>query len=160
MLLIFYPELFGFISPQPTHILYFHVGILSRMRIARQSFFSSDTSDSVVVEKGSYYVRISGKCKYTFIKAVNNSDYNMSTAITIKPGKTIEIMQTKKHNYARWYKIKLTSNKKITYWSNYPEYVYIYNLAAALYPVGKNLWVAYIYPCADKGGHYHNRCEN
>lgn len=84
-----------------------------------------DTSSGTlgfVLYSGTYYIRMydgkeSGKVKFSTKKAatVNKPNYCMGKAITVKAGKKVEIAQTKRDNYHRWYRIKLPNTQTITF---------------------------------------------
>ena len=59
----------------------------------------------------------SGQVKFSAIKAVavNKPNYCLGRAITVKAGKKVEIAQTKRDNYYRWYRIKLPNTQSITF---------------------------------------------
>ena len=79
-------------------------------------------SDAFVLYSGTYYIQMydgkeSGKVKFSTKKPVtiNKPNYCMGKAITVKAGKKVEIAQTKRDNYYRWYKIKLLKTQSITF---------------------------------------------
>lgn len=79
-------------------------------------------SGGFVLYSGTYYIwmydnKESGKVKFSAKKAVtvNKPNYCMSKAITAKAGKRVEIAQTKRDNYYRWYRIKLPKTQSITF---------------------------------------------
>ncbi len=63
------------------------------------------------------------KVKFSTKKAVsvNKPNYCMGKAVTVKAGKKVEIAQTKRDNYHRWYRIKLPKTQSITF-SGISEY--------------------------------------
>ncbi len=90
------------------------------------------SSDSVktynfVLPKGTYFLRGYEKYrfKYQFIKYKNKANYKASKAVWLKAGKKTAVVQSRGHNYDRWYKIKLTKKKRVTVWG--PEDVAIYD---------------------------------
>ena len=79
-------------------------------------------SDAFVLYSGTYYIQMydrkeSGNVKFSTKKAVtvNKPNYCMGRAITVKAGKKVEIAQTKRDNYYRWYRIKLSKTQSITF---------------------------------------------
>ena len=75
-----------------------------------------------VLYSGTYYIQMydrkeSGKVLYSTKKtaAINKPNYCVSKAVTVKSGKKVEIAQTKKDNYTRWYRIKLKDTQSITF---------------------------------------------
>lgn len=84
-----------------------------------------DTSSGTlgfVLYSGTYYINMydgkeSGQVKFSTKKAVivNKPNYCMGRAITVKAGKRVEIAQTKRDNYYRWYRIKLSNTQSITF---------------------------------------------
>ena len=84
-----------------------------------------DTSSGTlgyVLYPGTYYIQMydgkeSGKVKFSTKKpvTVNKPNYCMGKAITVKAGKKVEIAQTKRDNYYRWYRIKLPKTQSITF---------------------------------------------
>ena len=84
-----------------------------------------DTSSGTlgfVLYSGTYYINMydgkeSGQVKFITKKAVtiNKPNYCMGRAITVKARKKVEIAQTKRDNYYRWYRIKLSNAQSITF---------------------------------------------
>ena len=90
-----------------------------------------------VLYKGTYYLKMYDwdkkvKVKFTSkeVAPINKPNYCMSKAINLKAGKTATYAQTRKNNYPRWYKIKLTSPQTIKV---YYTYRYIMHLNYELY---------------------------
>lgn len=86
-----------------------------------RTYLSANTKNkNIAVEKGTYYLNVSsGSWKYTFKAAVNKDNYRMGKALALKAGATVRICQSPKMNYGRWYKVTLTSKKKLYYATNY-----------------------------------------
>ena len=70
------------------------------------------------IEKGTYYFKVEGvkKIKYQFVKEPYKTNYCAGKAIELKKNKTIDIVNTPKNTYDRWYKIKLTKKQVLKYW--------------------------------------------
>ena len=75
------------------------------------------------VSKGTYLVKVtdfskdgSGKLtiSYTYQKITQPTNYTIGRSAAVASGKKVMIYQTQQNNFDRWYKIKLTSNKKIS----------------------------------------------
>jgi len=76
-------------------------------------------SKSVSVEAGTYYLQVSdGTAKYKFYAAPSAPNYCSAKATKLTLGKATKVMLTPKTNYARWYKVSLTTAKKIAYRAN------------------------------------------
>lgn len=88
---------------------------------------------TVALAKGTYYLYAENeytydynkdvekyfhKFKYTFKQVNYGSNYCMSRASSLKANNTINVIQTKKKNYSRWYKIALPKNQKLTVYTN------------------------------------------
>lgn len=78
-------------------------------------------SSAFVLYSGTYYIRPYDDSERTKIKfsarkvaTVNKPNYCLGKAITVKSGKKVEIAQTRKSNYTRWYRINLPKTKTIT----------------------------------------------
>ena len=85
---------------------------------AKTISYRSDNK-SVSVEKGTYYMNVSsGTAKYKFTAAPSATNYSVSKAVSLASGKTAKVMLTPKTNFARWFKISLSSKKKIAYSAN------------------------------------------
>ena len=77
--------------------------------------------DKIPVDKGTYYFGSDDydiRFKYSFQSVPMPKNYCAKKAVKLKAGKTVTAWITKQHYYCRWYKIKLTKKKKITFWSN------------------------------------------
>ena len=79
--------------------------------------------DAFVFYPGTYYLQMydeeeTGKVKISIKKAalINKANYCLNKAINLKAGKKAEIAQTKKINYDRWYRIKLTKKQIISFY--------------------------------------------
>ena len=80
---------------------------------------SGKKSVNVVLPKGIYYFGLrydSTAFKYKFTKYVTKANYKGTKALWWGANKKIAIVQTPGHNFERWYKIKVTKNKRITIW--------------------------------------------
>jgi len=76
-------------------------------------------SKSVAVEAGTYYLNVSdGTARYKFYAAPSAPNYCVAKAAALAAGKSAKIMVTPRTNYARWYKISLTTKKKIAVQAN------------------------------------------
>ena len=74
---------------------------------------------SVAVEAGTYYLEVeSGKAKYTYKAMPTQTNYSIYKATSLAASTKATAMFTPKRNYARWYKIKNPSLKKISIYSN------------------------------------------
>ena len=83
---------------------------------------------SVVVDKGTYYLRLSsGKCKYIFKAATTQTNYCADKAKKLKAKKTAKMFFTSKNNFSRWYKITLSKKQKIRIEFNHSRDVVLYN---------------------------------
>lgn len=78
-------------------------------------------SSAFVLYSGTYYITPYDDSERTKIKfstknatTVNKPNYCLGKAITVKSGKKVEIAQTRKSNYTRWYRINLPKTKTIT----------------------------------------------
>ena len=103
-------------------------------------YFAFHHSDNKIVkyalDKGIYYLRLeakgftaNSKCKvkYSFKKAAFAKNYCASKAAKLSKNKTVQIAQTPKNHYCRWYKIVLTKKQAITFFTNQGSYVRIYD---------------------------------
>ncbi len=91
---------------------------------------SSTKTISVGVKKGTYYLKCGyggAKAKYTFTAVKRKANYSKKTAVSLKSGKKVNIVQTNDYNYSRWYKIKTTSKKYIKVASKTPVYIELYD---------------------------------
>lgn len=78
----------------------------------------------VPVSKGTYYIRLNDDsyfglaghayAKYTFTSIKQGTNYCMAKALTLKSGSYKKIYQTPKYSFDRFFKIKLTTARKIT----------------------------------------------
>ena len=78
-------------------------------------------SDGVVLYSGIYYIKMGDwdeKASVRFTQrtanTINKPNYCKNKAITMKKNKKYMVSQTKKENYKRWYKIKLTGSQIIS----------------------------------------------
>jgi len=83
---------------------------------------NSSSLKAISVDKGTYYLKVSGKCRVVYVKANNKVNYSMSTALSLNASTGVRVVQTPFYNYSRWYKIKTTSKKKIRYYANTVEH--------------------------------------
>jgi len=92
-----------------------------------QSMFSGKGSCSTALVKGVYYLNMvtvgpedepRAKGMVTVKKAVNKSNFSLGGAVSLKAGKKLEIAQTPRNCYDRWYKIKLTRRQTVTVRTN------------------------------------------
>lgn len=79
----------------------------------------------MVLYRGTYYLMMydggnTAQVKFTKkdVKSTNKQNYCLQNAVLLKAGKKAEFAQTKKYNYHRWYKIKLTKSQPITLYGN------------------------------------------
>lgn len=95
--------------------------------------YTSDKKVTVkyAVAKGTYYLKgrsyYNYKYKYTFTKAVNKTNYTASKALNLKANSEVVIVNTPMNGYDRWYKIKLTKKKAITYWRTGSSTINLYD---------------------------------
>lgn len=70
-----------------------------------------------VLPKGVYYINIDGdtrtNLKWTFTKVASKANYCKAKAQTISAGKTYTLVSKYEYDHYRWYKVKLTSRKKL-----------------------------------------------
>ena len=85
----------------------------------------SNSTDQIIVDKGTYYFEGSGPVKYTFTAVKPLKNYCRKKAAKLNAGKTIAVCMSRINWYARWYKIKLKKKKAITYWTNDNDDIYI-----------------------------------
>ena len=88
------------------------------------------TAIQFAVDKGTYYVRDvreAGSFKYTFTPNNPQKNYSLKKAKKLNANKTVTDCLSRNNYYCRWYKIRLSKKKRITFWSNNGEYVRIYN---------------------------------
>lgn len=76
-----------------------------------------------ILYRGTYYIKAQAYGSYSGIKITKKAvkdtgNYCVSKAITMKKNKKYEVAQTIKHNYMRWYKIKLTKSQVISIITN------------------------------------------
>lgn len=90
-------------------------------RVAYGDIEETAGSSAFVLYSGTYYIRPYDdsertKIKFSTKKAtnINKPNYCLGKAITVKSGMKVEIAQTKKSNYTRWYRINLPKTKTIT----------------------------------------------
>ena len=89
-----------------------------------ETVFASFGTESikVPVSKGTYYIRLQSKVdfggkayvKYKFTSVKQPTNYCIAKALTLKSGSYKKIYQTPKYSFDRFFKIKLTTAKKIT----------------------------------------------
>ena len=108
---------------------------------------TSSGSGGFALYTGTYYIQMYdekewGKVLFSTKKAaaINKPNYCISKAVTIKAKKKVEIAQTRKNNYTRWYRIKLNDTQSITF-SGLSEYNF------TLYDRNLNK-----ISCSDRGG--------
>ena len=84
------------------------------------SYSSEKKEDYIAVEKGTYYIAVSGddnaeyRIRYTFYVNPNKLSYTKKKAISLKRGKTVHPVfytKDKKKTYQSWYKIKVPTKK-------------------------------------------------
>lgn len=84
----------------------------------------------LVLYRGTYYIYMKdydNKVKVKFLKkanTINKQNYCISKAITMTKNKKYEYSQSKKINFTRWYKIKLTKSQEISIVGYDSEYGY------------------------------------
>lgn len=88
----------------------------------------------IALYPGTYYIRMydeaeKAQVKVTSkpVKKVNKTNYCLDKVITLKPNKTVEIAQTKRNHYPRWYKIKLKKSQYIQIMGDIREYYDLYD---------------------------------
>ena len=90
-----------------------------------QNYSSSEkrtVTKKLAVSKGTYYLKFTGlyynfssqQVKCTFTSITQPKNYCIAKAKTLKRGKTTTIYNTQKYSFDRYFKITLTSAKKIT----------------------------------------------
>ena len=98
-------------------------------------YYDSGKQAVFTLDKGTYYLRViskdgtNGKCKvkYGFKKATFSKNYCASKVAKLSKKKTIQIAQTSKNHYSRWFKIVLTKKQAITFFTNQGSYVSIFD---------------------------------
>ncbi len=72
------------------------------------------------LDKGAYYIMAPAKVKfkYTITKRTFGGNYSRAKSSSLAKNVKRNITQTSLHNYARWYKIKLTAKQRVTVWTN------------------------------------------
>jgi len=95
---------------------------------------TSSGSNAFVFYSGTYYIRMynekkTGKAKITTQKAsaINKTNYCIGKAIALKAGKKVKIAQTKRFNYDRWYKFKVTKKQVISFYGLYESNFTLYD---------------------------------
>ena len=94
-----------------------------------------DKKVTYALDRGTYYLRVEAeggskakcKAKYSFKKAAFAKNYCASKAAKLGKIKTVQIAQTPKNHYVRWYKIVLKKKQAITYFTNDGDIVNIYD---------------------------------
>ena len=125
-------------------------------RVASTRIEETTGSSAFVLYSGTYYIILSDDSERTKIKfstknatTVNKPNYCLGKAITVKSGKKVEIAQTTKSNYTRWYRINLPKTKTITLSFTGNDYDYFLNSNFTLYD--RNLNSLY---CTERKGAY------
>jgi len=90
---------------------------------------SSSGKDALVLYSGTYYIKMYDYNERTKVKIttkpatkLNQSSFCMANASSLKAGKKAEFAQTRKFNYSRWFKIKLTKAQVITFYGRLGYY--------------------------------------
>ena len=125
-------------------------------RVAYTDIEETTGSSAFVLYSGTYYIILSDDSERTKIKfsakkvaTVNKPNYCLGKAITVKSGKKVEIAQTRKSNYTRWYRINLPKTKTITLSFTCNGYGYFSDSNFTLYD--RNLNSLY---CTERKGAY------
>lgn len=81
----------------------------------------SSGSKGIVLYKGTYYIKMYDSKEKTQVKitsktvqSINKENYSVSRATILAKNKKMEIAQTKRDHYTRWYRIKLTKSQTIS----------------------------------------------
>ena len=123
-------------SKSETAIPYYEILNSKKHVFSDQSFvdggFDGSETIKVAVSKGTYYIHYFGDedcdtacVKYTFTPIKQKTNYCKAKVITLKRGKTTKIYQTPKYGFDRYYKIRLSTARKITVYSG--SYVDIFD---------------------------------
>ena len=87
--------------------------------------YYGDKTIKVAVSKGTYYIHFFGDegcdtacVKYTFTSIKQKTNYCKAKAITLKAKTKVKFYQTPKYGFDRYFKIKLSTKKKITVYSD------------------------------------------
>ena len=87
---------------------------------AVKTISSGKKTNYCVLKRGTYYLGVydATSLKWTFTRAGNPTNYCRAKAASLSRGKNKTVVFNYKYEYARWYKFKITTKKKITLYIN------------------------------------------
>ena len=119
--------------------IYMKANTNSSYRVAGTSAATKGKSwtEKIALEPGTYYLSFYNvaKTKLDLVTSPNKANYCRSKAQALKAGTAVTIVQTPDTDYDRWYKVSLTTAKKLKITSNTSMYITVYNKNGARCPL-------------------------